>query len=183
MKALAAIIATLLCACAPAERYTSEPIYDPEGNLMGMGIRSGPVSEIDYNVGGDCPNVAITRRAFDARFPQTVRRAPMLIPPSVIGGRCSGMESMAVADAQIDVGETFGIYDHRTHICYFVCEDIEHPTAWEWLVLAHEVAHRVEHLQGWAAAAPLWVAIWRVDPSLLTHPDIRERLKHEGLIP
>ncbi len=143
-----------------------------------------PVAQIHLmNPGEPYPEIACTRDAFKHRFPTLVERmehrsnAPPELPPlgqSVLGDGFVG-------NVRMD-GELHGAYCHGTHQVWFICKDPAHPTEDERMEQIHERAHRIQHLQGWEAARPLWLEIAKNAPYHMTHDEIRKRLVAEHLI-
>jgi hypothetical protein len=77
-----------------------------------------------------------------------------------------------------------GVYDKMANEAWVVCRDPLHPTDYEMWVIAHEIAHRTDHIWGHELGTLYWHGI---PLEHRTHPDIEGRLCEwraiHGLLP
>jgi hypothetical protein len=149
----AALIAALIgCAGCGETRADGLP-------ATGSGLRV-------INPGSPLPIIACTHAVFVKRFPRLRTR-------SVAHPMTSGIGD---APCVWRITEVNGCFDPATLQCWFVCADPNRLDDEELLRMEHERAHRVQALEGWEMARPLWQRLRERAPGMITHPEIARLL-------
>lgn len=112
----------------------------------------------------DGDNVYLTRAAFAKQFPGHAE-------PSIS------------LDHGMAFGWTNGLYDHASNTCFVIAATPDEPSDLEQAKMLHEIGHRLIRLYGWETARPVWLALAKDWPSLMTHPAINTQICREHLWP